>query len=65
VKKNYTALWKLSEIMVNYPLLKTKLGYKFPLIVPPDIKNSNVILKKFALKTFRELIDEEVKKMAR
>ncbi len=58
-------LWRLSEVMVNYPLLKMKIDFKFPLIVPKKLTVfSKNILKKIQIKNFTDLIDEELKKKA-
>lgn len=56
-------LWQLSEVMVNYPLLKIEIDFKFPLIVPKELTVfSNKILENKATKNFADLIDEELKK---
>jgi len=65
IKKNYNFLWKLSEAMVNYPLLKIKMNFKFPLVVPEDLESfGKNIIKKFSEMTFINIIDDEIKKGA-
>ena len=62
INQNHFQLWKLSEIMVNYPLLKLSINYQFPLIVPTNIKQGNSIIKKFPIMTFCDIIRQELKK---
>jgi hypothetical protein len=62
IKKNHLQLWQLSELMVNYPLRAMNIGYQFPLIIPPNIPRANEVVAKFPLKSFQEIIDEEIKR---
>lgn len=63
IKKNYKLIWKLSEIMVNYPLVKMKINFNFPLVVPENLKKfSSGILKKFPSTNFANIIDDELRK---
>lgn len=62
ISQNHSQLWRLSEIMVNYPLLKISINYKFPLIIPPNFKGADSIIKKFAKMTFCDIIHQELKK---
>lgn len=62
IKKNYNLLWQLSEVLVNYPLLKLKIKFKFPIIIPRNLlKFSKPITKKFSILNFINIIDEEIK----
>jgi hypothetical protein len=66
IKKNEKLLWNLSEVIVNYPLLKLKIAYEIPLIIPPNLKKfSTAIIKKFSSKSFSEIIEHEIKKGAK
>ena len=62
ISQNHFWLWKLSEIMVNYPLSKLTINYKFPLIIPPNIKNADNIIRKFSTMSFCDIINKELKK---
>lgn len=62
VKRNYRKLWELSEIMVNYPLMKIDVPYRFPVVIPPDVRNGKRVLKKFRKKGYIEIIQEEIKR---
>ncbi len=65
IEKNHNLLWKLSEVMVNYPLLKMKIGFKMPLIIPKGLmKFGKKILGKFETHSYTEIIDEVIKKKA-
>jgi hypothetical protein len=65
IKKNNELLWKISEVMVSYPLLKLKMNFKFPLVVPGDLKKfSNSMIKIFSKKSFLDIINSEIKKRA-
>ncbi len=65
IKENEDFLWQLSEIMVNYPLLKIKIDYEFPLIIPLMIKNYKRIVNQFSKKEYLEIIENEVNKKKR
>lgn len=66
IDKNYKSLWRLSEIMVNYPLLKIKINFKFTPIIPKELKKlSNRILPKFKHESFTGIIDNEINKPTR
>jgi len=63
IKKNYNLIWNLSEVIVNYPLIKLKIGFDFPLVIPRDLeKLSKNIIKKFPTMTFINIIKTEIKK---
>jgi hypothetical protein len=61
VVKHHAWLWRLSEIMVNYPLLAMHIGYTFPLIVPPNIPRSTEIVARFPSESFKDIIVSEIK----
>ena len=60
IRRAFTPLWQLSEIMVNYPLLKLRIGFRFPLILPPDLPGRKTILAQFPTRSYREIIQSEV-----
>lgn len=65
ITKNYNLLWKLSEIMVNYPLMKLGIGFKFPLVIPKYLETfGKNIIKKFPKMTFVDIVNSEIKKGA-
>jgi hypothetical protein len=62
VKENYYFLWKLSEIMVNFPLLKLDLKFYFPLTIPEKLRKfGKPIVEKFSIMNFTDIIDSEIK----
>jgi hypothetical protein len=67
INKNHEFLWELSEIMVNYPLLRLKLDIdmEIPLVVPPQLKDkSKPIVERFSEDSFIEIIKSEIKNKA-
>jgi len=63
IRKNKDFLWRLSEVMVNYPLLKLKLKTKIPLIIPENlVAQSENLVKSFSKKPFKKIIRYEIKK---
>ncbi len=62
IKRNHFRIWKLSEVLVNYPLLKISIKYRFPLIIPSTIKNADEIVKNFSAMSFCDIIQKELKK---
>lgn len=63
IEKNDRLLWQLSEIIVNYPLMKMKIDFEFPLIIPKDLeKFSKKIIEKFPTNNFIDIIENELKK---
>lgn len=66
ITRNNNFLWQLSEVMVNYPLLKIKLGISIPLVIPKKIERlSKSILRKFSSLSYLDIVDQEIKKKAR
>lgn len=66
IHKNKIFLWKLSEVMVNYPLLNLKIGIKIPTVIPPDIKQYGFgLIKKFSRSSYIDIIDREIEKARR
>lgn len=59
--KNHHRLWELSEVMVNYPLLKISLDFKFPVIIPLSIKGAEKIMSNFFHLSYTEIIQQEIK----
>ncbi len=61
IKKNHQLLWKLSEVMVNYPLRKIKINYRFPMVIPPNLKHfSSAIIKSFSTEEFAKIIKQTI-----
>lgn len=63
IEKNDCFLWQLSEVMVNYPLLKMKIDFQFPLIIPKNLeKFGKNIIEKCSTNNFIDIIENELKK---
>lgn len=63
IQKNKGFLWRLSEVMVNYPLLKLKLKTKIPLVIPENLAlESKGLVKRFSKEFFKEIIKREIEK---
>jgi len=63
IPKNKDFLWRLSEVMVNYPLLKLKLKTKIPLVIPENLaEESKGLVKRFSKESFKEIIKCEIEK---
>lgn len=61
IKRHFNLLWRLSEVMVNYPLLKMRLDFRFPLIMPANLnKFGQKIIKKFKALSYISIIDSAV-----
>ena len=65
IARHRAKLWELSEIMVNYPLIRAKAFPHFPLVIPPDIVNGKSIAADFSRKSYLDILDCEIKKIAR
>lgn len=66
IRKNKKILWKLSEVMVNYPLLNIKVGIKVPMVIPPDIKQyGSKLVKKFSQFSYIDIINGEIERARR
>ncbi len=62
IHTNLQRVWELSEIMVNYPLVKLEIDYKFDLIIPPEISWAQEVVDQFDSRSFTELIDRYLTK---
>jgi len=62
ISRNHVQFWALSEIMVNYPLLKMRLGIEMPVVIPHSVSGGKRLIKKFGAHSFKEIITQELKR---
>lgn len=65
IMRHHAKLWALSEIMVNYPFHQSKLFRHFPVVIPPGVAGGTRIVADFSRRSYFEIIDREIKKLAR